>query len=100
MAGIVPTMDHEHPGAVKISDGKRDLYHSPLSSLCIDQGCRVYSWDDFERDGFWIQHGVNQEAVRFFPCRLLIWTPSTPWIATRPDILEWVIECHRYEVPA
>lgn len=90
-------MTHQHPGAVKITIGEQDFYHQPLLSFCMDRGCRVYSWDDPERDGFWIQHGDNREAARFFPRRLPSSISPYRMIAVRPDVLEWVIACHEYE---
>lgn len=94
---VRPSIDpHEHPGGIKVSDGERVWYFAPPTQPCIDHGCRLYLWDDTPFGDFWVQHGRDGEAARRFPRRFLL-ESSFPLSAERPDVFEWIIECHKYE---
>ena len=90
-----PSPAHDMPGGVKVDDGECVQYIRPLSQPCVDDGCRLYLWDDTQGAGIWMQHGDNPEAVRLFPRRFFL-EPSFPCSATRPDVFSWIIACHRY----
>jgi hypothetical protein len=92
---VRPTPAHVHPGAVKATDGVTEWYLRPMTQPCVDDGCRVYLWDDGP-EAFMVQHGDNQESVRRFPRRFFL-SVAFPLSAERPDVFSWVIDCHHHE---
>lgn len=93
---VRPTPEHARPGLVKVTDGAHDFYVTRgASAPCLDQACRLYLWDDEDRNGIWLQHGDNPESVKWFPRRFFLGV-GFPLHAERPDPREWIMACHAY----
>ena len=57
------------------------------------EGHTLFMRQDAERGGWWLRHGLNDEAVRFFSYE----APSTRWYIQCCEVAEWLRELHAYE---
>ena len=63
-----------------------DKWRAPHKTV-LPNGCWFLYWQSHHQIGFWVQHGSNREARRFFAGDV----PSG-------DIVDWIQSCHKHGV--